>query len=339
MTSGEEEGEDIPDDGDHALVDAHVHVWDPSRLRYAWLDGVPRLNRAFLPSDVDRASGTATRMVFVQAACRRDQALDEVRWVQGMTDAWPELVAIVADADLRSGAALERHLDALATLSETRSTDAARVVGVRHLLQDEPDGLLADGPGRTALLDGLRAVAAHGMTFDVCVRHDRLDTVVDLLEEVPELPVVLDHVGKPPVRTGAATSGTSGRADPGRATASEAATGIDSAAGRAWARAIDRLADLPSAAVKLSGLPAEASDRVQLDANAGGFLVHALRAFGASRAMLGSDWPVSALTGAGESPAEWRRRVRSAARTIGATDADLAAIEHGTADRFYRLGR
>ena len=43
------------------LIDAHVHVWDPSRHAYSWLAGTP-LNRGMLPADVDRAGGAVTGM-------------------------------------------------------------------------------------------------------------------------------------------------------------------------------------------------------------------------------------------------------------------------------------
>ncbi|GAB3795922.1 hypothetical protein GCM10028798_05320 [Humibacter antri] len=354
-----------------ALIDAHVHVWDPARLTYPWLDDLPVLNRAFLPGDFDREHGAAGRHVFVQAGCLPGRAIDEVRWVLGMTDAWPELAAIVADADLRGGAALESHLDELlalnaanrrttggsttggsttggsttggsttggsttgesttdenttgrSTTSESTAGRAAagqrtvrrvRVAGVRHLLQDEPDDLLTDPRSRAALLDGLRALAARGLTFDVCVRHRQLNTVIDLLEQVPQLPTVLDHLGKPSVDDG-----------------------IESDPGRAWARAITRLARLPRARVKLSGLAAEASGTDALDAHAEGFLGHALRAFGPDRAMVGSDWPVSALTGARGTFDGWRHRVRRAAATADVDARGVASIEHGTATQFYGL--
>lgn len=287
------------------LVDAHVHVWNPALLRYPWLDGVPVLNRAFSPAEIDRADGATSRHVFVQAGCRADQALDEVHWVLGMADAWPELAAIVADADLRAGSALPSHLDALVALN---ARGGVRIAGVRHLLQDEPDDLLTDQDAGAALVQGLRAVSERGLTFDVCVRHHQLHTVVELLEQVPELPVVLDHLGKPPVDAG-----------------------IESSGGRTWADAITRLARLPLATVKLSGLAAEASGTAALDAHADGFLVHVLLAFGPERCMIGSDWPVSAHMGAGGTFASWRSRVR------GVTAEGMASIEHGTATRFYGL--
>lgn len=294
------------------LVDAHVHVWDPDRFDYPWLTAAPVLKRAFLPGEIDRA-GATTAMVFVQAGCRADQAIAEARWVMGLADAWPELSAIVADADLRSGLALRDHLAALSALGADAERPV-RVAGIRHLLQDETDDLLADPAARAALLDGLGRLANDGLTFDVCVRHRQLATVIDLLERVPELPTVLDHVGKPPVDTG-----------------------IESSEGAAWAAQIDRLAALPGAHVKLSGLAAEASNAAALDEHAEGFLVHAIKAFGAERAMIGSDWPVSALTGATGTFASWRDRVRTSATVAGVDEAGLASIESGTATRFYGI--
>ena len=299
------------------LVDSHLHVWDPARIDYPWLAGTAVLNRAFLPAQTDRAGGAATHAVFVQADCRPDQALSEARWVMSEADAWPELAAIVAAADLRAGAELDSHLDALTALGDAGARPdgrRVRVAGISHVLQGESDDALTCRVSADALVSGLRRLAERGFTFDICVRHRQLNTVIDLLERVPELPTVLDHVGKPSLDDG-----------------------IESAQGRVWAAAIDRLSALPRARVKLSGLAAEASDRTTLDAHAQEFLVHALHAFGADRAMIGSDWPVSALTGAGTTLAGWRERVRLAAVAAGVTDDGVRRIEAGTAATFYGL--
>lgn len=281
------------------LIDAHVHVWDPTRLDYPWLDGLDALQRRFLPAEVDRGDGLTTRMVFVQAGCTPEQALDEVRWVTGFGTDWPELAGIVADADLRSPD-LDASLDAL--------LEAGPVVGIRHLLQGEPIAALDD----PALRAGLAKVAERGLTFDACITHPQLPALRRLLGAVDGLSVVLDHLGKPPVDDG-----------------------IASEAGRAWADEISALAaELPLVHVKLSGLPAEASDTASLDRNAGALLSHALDAFGPDRAMLGSDWPVSARFGAGGRFSAWVDRVRAA---VGDDAGDLAAVEHGTAERFYGL--
>ena len=45
------------------LVDTHVHLWDPQRLRYRWLDGNAKLNRSHLPADYGRAVGLAFQVV------------------------------------------------------------------------------------------------------------------------------------------------------------------------------------------------------------------------------------------------------------------------------------
>lgn len=279
------------------VIDAHVHVWDTQRFDYPWLAGLPALNAPMLPGDVDRAGGQVSGMVFVQADCAAESSLDEARWVSGAE--WPELLGIVAAANLHDEAGLPRHLDALAEIPG--------VVGIRHLLQGEPDAVF-DSP---ALRNGLGMLAARGLSFDACVRHDQLPRLVTLLRGLPQLRVVLDHLGKPPIDEG-----------------------IDSDAGRAWAEAIGQLAALDSVTVKLSGLSAETPDAAALDRNAGAFIRHAVESFGAERAMIGSDWPVSALLGSGGTLEAWLRRVHEA---TGASAAERAAIEGTSAQSFYGL--
>lgn len=260
------------------MIDAHVHLWDPSVLTYEWLEG-SELRRPMLPAEYDRGGVRVDGAVFVQAADGPSDPVAEARWVEGLD--WPELVAIVADADLGAPpGALEEQLEALAAIP--------RVTGVRHLLQDVAVDAFP------ALAPGLGALAARGGTFDACIRHAQLPALIALLREVPELTVVVDHVAKPPM-----------------------GEGIDSAAGSAWARSLALLAERPKTFVKLSGLTGEAHDTAEVERHAPAFLAHAVSVFGPERSMIASDWPVSWYFGAGGSFAEWVELVRGVVPAAG----------------------
>ncbi|MER7974463.1 hypothetical protein ABTX35_36560, partial [Streptomyces sp. NPDC096080] len=118
-----------PEDGAAAavdLIDAHVHVWDPRRLRYDWLAGTA-LDRPRLPGDIDDAGGAVRRWVFVEADVTPDQSLDEARWVAGLD--WPGLAAAVVAVDLEAPDAAGRI---------ARAAALPQVRGVRPHRQDQP---------------------------------------------------------------------------------------------------------------------------------------------------------------------------------------------------------
>ena len=50
------------------ITDTHVHLWDVTRLRYPWLDGVPYLNRSFLLHDYNAACGPVMPSTPVETA-------------------------------------------------------------------------------------------------------------------------------------------------------------------------------------------------------------------------------------------------------------------------------
>lgn len=293
---------DLRKDVTMRLLDSHLHLWDPSRLDYEWLAGplAPR----FAAEELERAGvegAERTAAIFVQAECVEPQFLDEVRWVSE-TSARTGVVGIVAGARLDRGEQTSAHLAALA--------DLGGVVGVRHNLQDEPDG--------TARSDAFRAgatlLAAHGLRFDACVRAHQLSDVSDLAAAVPALPIVLDHLGKPAIGTAA---------DPLRPAA-------------AWLSDLRDLAAHPQVSVKLSGLPAEAGGSWS-PTQAIPFLDAAAEAFGSERLLWGSDWPVSAVSGAPqeyhpESRSDWARTV---ADWAGQRGLDADAILWDNAARFY----
>jgi len=167
------------------VLDAHLHLWDPSARHHEWLDGAPELRRRFGPEDVDPGRYRLAGAIFVQADCRDEEALDEVRWVQSVARGL--VCGIVAYAPVHAGPAAEAQLAALA--------QEPLVVGVRRLLQGGPAAAIVD-PG---LVAGLHLLAARGLTFDVCVTHDQLPAVARLVAACPATSFVLDHLGKPPV--------------------------------------------------------------------------------------------------------------------------------------------
>ena len=250
-----------------ALIDTHVHAWNPTTLRYPWLDGDAELGQVLLPAAIDRGHSGVTGMVFVQADCLPEQGLDEARWVNGLE--WPELAAIVAFAPVED-VALPGYLDELG--------DIGLVRGVRRLLQDEPLGFFDDD----GLVAGLRELGTRGLTFDACVRHPQLDALLGLVGRVEGLTVVLDHLGKPPV-----------------------AAGFASDAARAWRESIARLAAQSTVIAKLSGIAPEAASGVDLAEQASPFISFAIEQFGVQRCMVGSDWPVSEFAPASTGYASW----------------------------------
>jgi len=274
------------------FVDAHVHFWDRAAFRYDWLEGT-ELPFRFLPEDLD---GAPESLVFVQADCAPEQGLAEAEWAGELVRAQSDAGAVVAFAPVEDRAALPGWIEQL--------REMPAVVGVRRLLQDEPEALLESAE----LAAGLRRIGAAGLSFDACVRHGQLPALLTLVRAAPDVDVVLDHLGKPPVRDG-----------------------WSSPAADRWHASIRALAAGPRTTVKLSGLALEAAPGPLLE-QARPFLAATLEAFGPQRCMLGSDFPVSAAPPDAVPYTEWFEGV------AGLVDAphERDALLRGTALRTYR---
>ncbi|MGM7667827.1 amidohydrolase family protein [Microbacterium sp. A93] len=290
------------------VLDSHLHLWDPARLDYDWLTGP--LRARFDADELAAAVGglsDARGFVFVQAGSAEDQYLDEVEWVTSLASR-VNVRGIVAGARLDCGAATLEYLDAVAA--------KPLVVGVRHLLQGEPAGFA----GTTEFRAGAVALVERDLTFDACVRGTaQLRDVAALAAELPELRVVLDHLGKPSVGTAEAPVAPSTQ----------------------WSDGMHALAANSQVFCKLSGLPAEAGgawDAAQMVP----FLDVALAAFGPDRLMIGSDWPVSAVRAAGDAatidPAAIPAWTDAVASWAASRDLDTDAILWRGAERFYGIG-
>ena len=242
------------------IVDSHVHFWDPARIDYPWLRSGPALDRAFLPSDYAAATdGIAiTQLVFVESNCLPEEARTEVQFVERLMSVEPRIAGIVAFAELRDASARDRTLDAVSS--------CPRVTGIRQNIQGQPTGFAL----QPAFVEGVRAVGRRGLTFDLCVTHDQLREVTDLVRRSPDTRFVLDHCGKPAIRHG--------RLDP-------------------WRADIACLAAQGNVCCKLSGLFTEAEPERRRDEDLTPYAASVVECFGTERVLYGSDWPVLTLAG------------------------------------------
>ena len=243
------------------VVDSHVHFWDPHLLNYPWLDEVPALDRAFLPSGYAAATAAAGigKMVFVECGCAPGQNLDEVAWVSGLAAGESRLKGIVAQVPVERGQGVRDELIAL--------TYFPLVKGVRRNLQGETAPGFCLTPDFVA---GVRSLAEFDFSFDLCLVHPQLPAVTELVRRCPEVRFVLDHCGKPAIRAG--------QTDP-------------------WRQHLSELAALPNVMCKLSGLLTEADWVSWQPADLLPYVRHVIECFGYKRVMYGGDWPVLTLAG------------------------------------------
>jgi len=245
---------------DFPIIDSHVHLWDPARYRIPWLDDAPPLNRRFGPTEyrAQTAGVEIEAFVYVEVDIAPEYALLEARLAAATAQAEPRLKGIVASAPLEYGEQARPFLEALAAVG-------SGVKGVRRLLQGEADDAFCLRPG---FVRGIELLAEHGFSFDLCVRHAQLPSVVELVRRTPAVPFILDHIGKPAIKDG--------ELDP-------------------WRERIAHLAALPNVVCKVSGLVTEADPAAWTPDDLAPYLAHILETFGEDRVLFGSDWPVATL--------------------------------------------
>lgn len=277
------------------FLDSHCHFWNPDRLHYDWLADIELLNRPFTPDMLVAEAGKnpPQMMVFVQADCQPEDALAEVKWVAQLAKQYPQVAGIVAFAPLELGDGVTPILEKLA--------QEPLVKGVRRLIQSESAGFCL----QPAFVEGVQSLARFGLSFDICVLHHQLEDVVQLVEQCPEVEFVLDHCGKPPIK--------SQQLDP-------------------WRGHVSALAGFNNVCCKLSGLVTEADMDNWRSADLKPYIEHVLAAFGPQRLMFGGDWPVSKLA---TTYPRWLEEVCIQMAHLAPAEQRSILLDNGR--RFYRI--
>lgn len=285
------------------VIDTHMHLWDPARITYSWQKGNGLFDRAYTIEGYqwDSREIDVEAMVFVEChvddAPGRGQYIREIEFVEEEAKRDPCIRAFVAKAPLERGTSVVPILDEM-------HARFPRLRGIRRIPEFEPD------PSAFMLnpdfIEGVRLLQRFGLHFELNVNYTQMDAALEFLAQVTEVPVVLDHCGKPGIRGGH----------------------LD-----LFQRHMKETASHENVVCKLSDLPVEADRSNWTDADLRPFIDATLESFGIERVMYGGDWPVCLQA---TSLQRWIAVLDRA--LVGFSERERMMIYRDNANRFYRLG-
>ena len=276
------------------VVDAHHHFWNPARIPQAWMtsEHAP-IDRPFEPADLaPLLDACGVSATVLVQSAASDEDTD---YLFEMSAGFDRVRAVTA------WLCLDDRARAGSRLAELREHPTFRAV--RPLIHQEPDPhwIL-----RTEVAPGLALLEEHGVALELPAEFpNHLGDVPELARRHPGLTLVIDHLAKPP---------------------------FESASFDRWRTELESAAAHPNVVAKVSGLNTvfRRPDFTSAD------LVPAVRAafdaFGPSRLLFGSDWPMALLNG---TYPDVVGRTVEAIRLVAGDDAD--AILGTNAVRIYRI--
>lgn len=240
------------------LIDAHHHLWKHNERDYDWMNSdALRALRRDFLVD-DLVMATESSEVHRTIAVQACQNVLETNWLLDVAAHNPLVGGVVGWVPLCSP-------DLMGVLNQLATEP--KLKGVRHVLQDEPDEffMLRDDFNR-----GVACLKDFGMVYDILVFERHLAQTIDFVDRHPEQVFVLDHVAKPRIREGILSP---------------------------WDQRIRDLAKRENVYCKVSGMVTEADWLGWSVDQLRPYFDVVLGAFGPTRLMFGSDWPVLNLAG------------------------------------------
>lgn len=274
-------------------IDAHQHFWIYDPGKHGWIDeSMAPIRRDFLPGDLKPL--LETNGIHGSVVVQVQQNLEETEWLLQLAKTNPFILGVVGWIDLRS----PRLRSMLESLAGNR-----KLVGIRHIVQSEPDDFLL----QRNFLCGISQLEEFNLAYDILIYTKHLPIAREFVSRFPRQRFVLDHLAKPPIKSGA----------------------IDF-----WAREIRELASYSNVHAKLSGLVTEADWLTWKASDIKPYLDIAFECFGCGRLMIGSDWPVCNLAASYQCTVELIRDYLSRF-----TGEEREAVLGGNAAKFWRLPR
>jgi len=275
------------------LIDAHHHLWQFDPVQYDWIDDAKAiLQRDFLAPQLREIAAENSVDGFLSVQAR--QSVRETRDLLAIADREPLIRGVVGWLPLADSGFSE---------ASDELTDHPKLVGVRHVVQDEPDDRFLDVANFNR---GVATLAGCDLVYEILVYPHQLPAAIDFADRHRDVRMVLDHIAKPVI--------SRKRFD------------------EAWKQNFTELARRDNVTCKFSGITTEVRDPSWNIETIRPYWNVAMDTFGPTRLMFGSDWPVCLLA---TEYSRWLATVRELASSL--SEPEQAAVFAGNAIREYRL--
>ncbi|MEO0496041.1 MAG: amidohydrolase family protein [Pseudomonadota bacterium] len=285
------------------IIDTHLHIWDMERLNYSAFMGHPLFGRTYTIEDYQRDSGEldVEAMVFVECYADFDaeggQYIEEIEFVEESARRDRRIKGIVPMAPLERG-------EAARPLLEQMRDRHPMVKGIRRIMEfDDDPRTLTLSP---AFIDGVNLLGEFGWHFEINVNHTQMDIIREFVQHVPDVPMILDHCGKPGILQGRIEQYREDIAD---------------------------LASHPNIWCKLSDLPPYADPEHWTESDLRPYIDATFESFGFDRTIYAGDWPICLQA---TSLTRWVQVLDNALE--GTPERDKRKFYRDNANGFYRLG-
>lgn len=236
-------------------IDSHHHFWKYSPAEYSWIDR----DKVALQRDFlphNLEPELKTSGIDGVLSVQARQTIEETKMLLGYAEQYDFIKGVVGWVSL-TDQGVQDELSRLATNPKLKA--------VRHVVQDEPDN---DFILRKDFNRGVGFLKKIGVAYDILIYEQHLPQTIKFVDRHPQQVFILDHIGKPCIR------------DRSFAT---------------WSKSIKNLAKRSNVNCKLSGMVTEADFASWTQEQLQPYFDVVLEAFGPSRLMFGSDWPVCLL--------------------------------------------
>lgn len=273
-------------------IDAHQHFWKFDPIRDEWISESMSEIRRDF-FPADLQPVLAESGIDGCVSVQADQSETETDFLLNLANQHDFVKGVVGWVDLRDERVKER-LEYYAQFPKLK--------GFRHIVQGETDDLFML---RTSFLNGIKALEAFKFTYDILIYPHQLGAAKELVARLGNQPFVIDHLAKPYIKQGL----------------------IDK-----WKQDIQAMAKHENVWCKVSGMITEADWEYWTRDELRPYLDVVFEAFGPSRLLFGSDWPVCLVAASYE---QWVQLLND--YLSGFSKTEKANFWGGTAVKFYGL--
>lgn len=239
------------------IIDAHQHFWKYNSSDYVWMK--EWMHRLKSDHEPQHLKPLIDEVgVTGTVAVQARQMARETDYLLDLAWRYDWILGVVGWFDF-SSADLERNVE--------RYAENSQLVGVRELIHDMADPEYATSQTHT---NAIRIIGAVHLAYDLLLRPAHIPAATKLVDMFPNQRFIVDHIAKPDI--------SGHQTEP-------------------WKTRITELARRPNVYCKLSGMVTEADIESWTAADLYPYVDTCLEAFGPSRLMVGSDWPVCTLAG------------------------------------------